>query len=138
MFLTDLEGTLMHRDTPLAYFKIKDKRLIEYRRIRKEDSLFPPEFVGLVGPEVTYYAINHFFRERVVLDGAERCQQLLDELGLKRYDFNAIVNLLNGRNYIDYWWIASEDFHPTWAKIVHDRDSMFTVREVDVPWPKRF
>lgn len=135
MYLTDFEGTLMHKDTPLAYFKIQNKRLVEYRRIRKEKTLYPPEMAELNGEPVTYAKINTFFRERVILDGSQPCREFLNDLGLDHYDFTKIVNLMHGRNNIDFWWVANEEYHPTWKQITDKRKGAMIVRTVDVEYP---
>lgn len=135
MYLTDFGGTLMYRNTPLAYFKIENKRLVEYRRLKDTPGLFPMEFAEIGGAPVTYAGINSFFRERVVLDGSQGCQSYLASLGLKQYDFNAIVNIMHGGNNVDNWWVSTQDYHPTWEDIQEANKQSWAMRVVEVPLP---
>jgi len=105
MFLRNYSGTLMYLNKPLCYFKIQNGELVEARRIRKESNLFPYE-IWMHG--ITYGALNEFFRDRVVLDGAQFCREYLSALGLDHYDFEAIVKINHGRNNLDNWWVKDQ------------------------------
>ena len=114
MHLTNYSGTLMHRDTPLFYFNIKDGILVNYHIIQEDLMNCPPEIVVM---GVTKKALDIFFCSRVVQDGAMWLREYLDALGLDRYDFETIVKKNHGHNYLDLWWVQSDGEHRTFQSL---------------------
>lgn len=105
MFLRNFSGILMYKNIPLFYFNIENGRLVSYTLKKKDKKYFPFEFSFW---DISYKTLNSFFRERVVLDGSQDIRQYLNELGLEKYDFEKIVKLNSGRNYLDEYWVDME------------------------------
>lgn len=105
MYIQNYTGVLLYNETPLLYFKIEDKKLMNYQILKKDMILFPCELVKL---GISYYSLNLFFRDRVVLDGTQFIREYLNSLGLVHYNFEDIVKKNSGRNYLDNWWVDTE------------------------------
>ncbi len=100
MFLKNYSGTLYYEDIPLVYFNIENGELKEYRKCKEDLQYFPYELARI---GFTYKAFNLFFRERVVLDGSQDIREYLNALDLEYYDFEKIVKINKGRNFLDNW-----------------------------------
>lgn len=101
MWLCDYTGTLCKGDTPVLYFDIQKRTLLDYK-IYAEDLL--PWTLKRFG--ISYYTINDYFKYRVVMPGAMWIEDYLHSLGLDYYDFEAIVKQTEGNNRIDNYHVV--------------------------------
>lgn len=101
MFIHNLEGTIYYKDVPLVYINIKDRQLVDAKVIN-DINHFVNE-IRVFG--LTYVAINQYYKDRVVQDGAMFVREYLNALGLRYYDFEAIVKASSGWNPRDRQWI---------------------------------
>lgn len=102
MYIRNLSGTIMYKDTPVFDFSIVNGELVKYRQYREDSVNLPPE-ISLWG--YSYDNINCFFRRRVVKDGAMWITEYLHAMGMEKYDFESIVRFHHGKNYLDNYWI---------------------------------
>ena len=111
MFLHNLEGVIYQGATPCLYINIKNRRLVSYKVVGNWSLEIGVDGGGIPyfkGCGVSYYTVNEFFKDRVVLDGAQWVHEYLDSLGLTYYDFEAIVKSSCGWNPRDRRWIKFE------------------------------
>lgn len=104
-YLRDLTGTLHYKDTPLCYFSMVNREIVN--SIIYTTDFLPPEIYQL---GINYSSINSFFQYRVVRDYAQYIGEYLESLGLKYYDFEEIVKRNNGWNHSDYYWMKFDYF----------------------------
>ena len=117
MFIHNLEGTIYYKDVPLVYIKIVDRKLVDAKIINMI-SHFVNE-IRMFG--LTYVAINQYYKDRVVQDGAMFVREYLDALGLQHYDFEAIVKASSGWNPRDRQWIKFEGGRfQSWEQIYNE------------------
>ena len=112
MFIYNLEGVIHQDFTPCLYIKIVDRRLIDYKIIGNWSLKSGVDGRGISyfkGCGVSYYTVNEFFKDRVVLDGAMWVKSYLEEWGLITYDFEKIVKASCGWNPRDRRWIKFEE-----------------------------
>lgn len=104
--IKNLKGVLHYIDTPLLDFEIRDKELIKADNL-SGGRLFPWE-MAMYG--VTYSNINDFFNRRTMKEGCMFYREHLNAIGMEKFDFDRYIQLNNGSNNLDNYWVLFEDF----------------------------
>ncbi|MBQ3514040.1 MAG: hypothetical protein IJA32_09640 [Lachnospiraceae bacterium] len=68
--------------------------------------------------KVTIETIDEFFRERVFPETRVNCKELLEDLGLRNFDAEAIARITHGVLVHDFNWIRFDDEKLSWEDIL--------------------
>lgn len=77
-----------------------------YAKDLSNGEFYPFEFRVL---GLSYEAFNNFFNKRVVRWYAQDLRMYLDTMGLKYYDFDALIKKMNGWDAIGCQWVKFEN-----------------------------
>lgn len=105
-WICNLKGILYFLETPLLDFEIKDRQLIKAVDLNN-GRLFPAE-LAMYG--VTYGNINAFFERRTLKEGCMFYHEYLESIGMKEFDFDRYIQIHNGNNNLDNYWVLFEGF----------------------------
>lgn len=121
-FIWNMKGVLLCEDLSLVDFEIKERQLI-YARDLSNGERYP---WALFRYGLTYQGFNTFFNMRVVRDYAQDLRDYLECMGLKAYDFEALVKKMNGWNALDMYWVRFDDLGARcWADICSQKYPIF-------------
>lgn len=116
--ILNIQGILMYEDTPLIDFKISHCRLI-YVKDLSNRRYYPWEFTEI---GLTYEAFNTFFNDRVVMEHAQDIRYYLEDMGLKFYDFQALIKKMNGWDGVGNHWIKFDNMGAKcWSDILKQK-----------------
>lgn len=111
-YIRNLEATIMYKDEPVVYFKVKDKVLLEFKRLSEEHI---PGWFLLDGDN--YFALQEFFEDRTVPDYQMMSREYVRDVGLPFYDFEKIVKMVHSWKGTDYYWIKYPGEDLTYAQV---------------------
>lgn len=111
-YIRNLEATIMYKDEPVVYFKVKDKVLLEFKRLSEEHI---PGWFLLDGDN--YFALQEFFEDRTVPDYQMMSREYVRDVGLPFYDFEKIVKMVHSWKGTDYYWIRYPGEDLTYAQV---------------------
>lgn len=113
--LLNYEGTLMYKDTEIAKFKISGKGL-EYCEVLCDDVGKYPGDMQLWGFD--YDTFMGFFKTRVIGKHSMFASDYYNALGLKHYNAEAMLKLVNAKNNTDFFWVKEEKYGcKTWKEV---------------------
>lgn len=98
----DYEGILMYKDTPIADFKIKNGNLERCIVLCDDVSKYPGYMQVWGFDNFTFYC---FFDSRVIKKNSMYDRDFYNALGLKHYDAESMLKLMNGKNNTDFFWV---------------------------------
>lgn len=104
--INNLKGILCYKNIQLLDFEIKNRELIRFEDLN-EGKYFPPE-LALYG--ISYGNINEFFERRTMKEGCMFYREYLQAIGMDKFDFDKYIQIHNGHNNLDLYWVKFEDF----------------------------
>ncbi len=104
--ISNLSGVLYYIDTPLLDFEIKDRELIKAIDL-SDGKLFPWELAEF---GISYTNINEFFKRRTMKEGCMFYREHLEAIGMKKFDFDRYIQINNGNNNLDHYWVKFDGF----------------------------
>ena len=109
----DLAGTLMHKDTPLADFVIKDGVAVEFKQLSTENSLFPFEMID----HPTGSRLVDALLARVVPETRQGLLERLEKVGIHGYNLSEILRFQNASCFDDENWVRFSDGPQSWKEL---------------------